>query len=205
MYLLNINTTAKKTIRIVNSINTNFVQYSKKDMPWLADVDIIVETESEGAEAKKQRNMMFMTFWMQAIQMATNEYSKNKLMREMMKSQGIEEDEVLEYFHPSIDEMAAKKDLDLLSRNEDVWPIDDMTEDHFTYIQVYRRAQQTPARDRAIDARIQAYIKSWQKAQQEAQWQQQWWGEGWVANQLANAAIQQANPQQVGALSNSSA
>jgi len=56
--------------------------------------------------------------------------------------------------------MQAKLDLELLNRDMEVADIEDLEEDHMTYIVVYGKAMDTDARNTAIQARREAFILS---------------------------------------------
>jgi len=198
-YKINLKTSSKKVIRVTKTFWSSFIEYGRKDFSTKEDVDIKISTKSEKEALDKKRQMALMTVGMNTLQSWRSEFAKILVERQMYVLNWIPEDEAMQYVPPTIEEMQAKLDLELLSRNEDVWPIENMQEDHMTYIIIYQRSLQTNAKETAIARRIDAYIKSWQQSKdQQAMQQAQWW---WVVNQLANASIQQANPQEQNALS----
>ena len=69
------------------------------------------------------------------------------------------------------EEIEAKMQLELLNRNQDLQPVEDiMNEDHDAYICIYRQAMDTPAKAKAIQNRLMAKM---QKEKQQKQEQQQ--------------------------------
>ena len=60
------------------------------------------------------------------------------------------------YYPPSLEELNAMSDLELLNNNEEPKPIENLQEDHRTYIIIYQRAKDTEAKFRAIQKRMEA-------------------------------------------------
>ena len=58
----------------------------------------------------------------------------------------------------SMEEMQAKVDLEFINRDEKPEDIKTLQEDHLTYIQVYQRAKDTPAKLNAITKRKSALL-----------------------------------------------
>jgi hypothetical protein len=53
-------------------------------------------------------------------------------------------------------EQKAREQLELLNRNIDLEPIDNINEDHDAYIAIYKQAVDTPAKRKAISNRLSA-------------------------------------------------
>ena len=87
----------------------------------------------------------------------------------------------------------AMLDLELLNVWEEVWEIQDMSENHSIYIHVYQQAIPWPAKEKAIAARKRALILSWQQQMAQANMMM---AQGWDAassNQLISNYISQQN------------
>jgi hypothetical protein len=75
-------------------------------------------------------------------------------------------------------EEKAKMLVHILNANDKSWAeIDDLSEDHLTYMLIFESALDTPAKRLAIQNRRNAYIMSWQVMQQWAS------AEWWMVNQ----------------------
>lgn len=118
--------------------------------------------------------------------------AKNMAERKLYELSNIEEDEQLVYAPPTYEEMDAMQKLILLNNNDMLGAkIDDPNVDHLTYIIVFQRALNTPAKFAAIEARKMAMIELGQ--QQETQSQQGNQFNNMATSQMLNQAQQQNN------------
>ena len=115
--------------------------------------------------------------------------SKAFAERKLQMLNWMTKDEAMVLVPPSPEETNARLDVNLLNEDETPWPIENMNEDHMTYIVIYSRAIDTEAKRKAIEARTRAYIASWQA--------QLWWEVSWVQTALASANASQLTSQLV--------
>ena len=186
----------EKNIKLQNSFGNVIVSVKRKDIDTWANIDIKIINKSEEDAMKEQEKAWLLIVADLVLQdPASPTISKTFAKRSIARANNISKDKVSVLFPASIEEMKAKMDLELLNRDREVWEIEDLQEDHMTYIVVYGKAMDTKTRDDAIQSRMEAMILSWQSKRQQAP-EEQW---GWVlwstAAQLTNAWIQ-ANAQQ---------
>lgn len=83
----------------------------------------------------------------------------NKFLRKILETLDVYELEPEAYIPESVDEMKARMNLELLNNNIEIsHPI--AGEDYMTYIEIYKQALDTPAKEKAIALYAQAYIDS---------------------------------------------
>lgn len=180
------------------ALKTNFWQdyYSIKGDDFMTDneVDVDILTEAEEEDKKQKRKLWLLATIQYVLQFAKSEYSKRLAVRMLQEYNDIPKDLALTFIDPSNDEMEAWDDVQLINNNE-VPPISDdaMMQDHWTYILIYQKAKDTPAKNKAIQNRKMLAIRSGQTV-----WQQQmpveWWG--MTQAMVTNNMLQQANKQE---------
>lgn len=87
-----------------------------------------------------------------------SELAKRCFERKLYKLQGFDWDEIMTRVPESMEEMQAKVDLEFINRDEKPDDIKTLNEDHLTYLQVYQRAKDTPAKLNAITKRKNALL-----------------------------------------------
>lgn len=109
----------------------------------------------------------------------------------MLKLNGQDRDTILEEVPPYYEELMAKQWSELLDHDEDAPKINNLNEDHMTYLVIYQWCEDTDAKFRAIEARKKALLLSMQQSMQPQA--QPWMGMPWpwqspqvVSNQLGN-------------------
>jgi len=185
----------EKNIMLQNSFGNVIQSVKRKDIDTWANIDVKIINKSEEEAMKEQEKAGLLVVADLVLQDPTSPtISKTFAKRSIARAQWLSKDKVSVLFPSSVEEMSARMDLELLNRDRDVNEIEDLQEDHMTYIVVYGKAMDTDSRDRAIQARKEAMILSGQSRREQApgQW-------GWVlwssAAQFTNAAIQ-GNQQQ---------
>lgn len=78
----------------------------------------------------------------------------------MYEWSNIDSETVCSWIEPSLEEMQALQDLELINNNEEPAECSDVNEDHWTYINIYQYALNTKAKYDAIEKRRQLYIQS---------------------------------------------
>lgn len=185
----------EKNIMLQNSFGNVIQSIKRKDIDTWANIDVKIINKSEEEAMKEQEKAGLLVVADLVLQDPTSPtISKTFAKRSIAKAQGLSKDKVSVLFPPSIEEMTARMDLELLNRDMEVNEIEDLAEDHMTYIIVYGKWMDTNSRDGAIQARKEAFILSGQSRKEQAP--EQWgWALGSTAAQLTNAGIQ-ANSQQ---------
>ena len=87
-----------------------------------------------------------------------SELAKRCFERKLYRLQGFARDEIMARVPESMEEMQAKNDLEFINRNEKPEDIQTLQEDHLTYLQIYERAKDTPAKLQAITRRRNAML-----------------------------------------------
>ena len=179
-----------KMLRISNGFWVNVIEIRKDDFLWWKNPDITIDSKVN-VEAENQRLkadfLAMLPYW-------TNDPSKPKVLKNIalryaLKLQWVTREMInILTYEPS--EEKAKMLVKLL--NEDDLQgavIDDMSEDHLTYMIIFESALDTKAKRIAIDNRKQAYIMSGQVNAQF--WQADWWMVNQSQAQLTSNSISQ--------------
>ena len=200
-YLNNFWDNKEKTFRLNDWLGSVYYAVKKKDFMWLTDIDIEITSQTDVDEQKAKERAWYTavaSLLLSDPNLWKNE--KNFIIRKLWELNWISKEETVRMVKPTKEENQATLDLQLLNDNEDVWPILDMNEDHWTFITIYQRALNTPAKWKAIQRRLLAADMAEQnKAEQMAQQpqQQQWNPQAWsMWNMLVNDMIQNQNKTQ---------
>ena len=87
-------------------------------------------------------------------------HAKNQINRYSLDISGVDQEKIDEFIPKTWEEMDAEEKLPLLDANDSSGAkIDNMNVDHSTYIEVFSRASDTPAKFVAIQARKRAMIE----------------------------------------------
>ncbi len=185
----------EKNIMLQNSFGNTIQSIKRKDIDTWANIDVKIINKSEEEAMKEQEKAGLLVVADLVLQDPSSpSISKTFAKRSIAKANWINKDKISVLFPSSPEEMGARLDLELLNRNMWVAEIDNLQEDHMTYIVVYGKAMDTDARNEAIQARMEAYVLSWQSAKEQQS--QEWgWALWSAAAQVTNASIQ-ANQQQ---------
>ncbi len=183
----------EKRFKLNDSVWEVYYSVKKKDFMWITDIDVEIKAQSEiDAEMEKQK------VWFTAVadyvlnNPNSTQSGKNFALRELLKVNRIPQEKINMMVKPTLEEIRAVEDLEDLNNNEDVWPIEDLNEDHRTYIIIYDRAFDTDAKWRAISKRRMAIEMSWQNTQ--VLWETG--GNGAMKNMAVNNMLQQDNKTQ---------
>ena len=162
-----------------------------KDLDTKRDLHLTLVTEIDRREQEEANKAAFMASYQPLMEQA-NEFGKIQLTRDFAKVMWMDDELVNSIYDYPPEFEKANLDLELLNRNEDVWEITDMNENHKIYIEVYQQALDTEAKRKAIMRRKQALILSWQ---QNKEAMMQWMGQmnGASQNQLVSNYISQQN------------
>lgn len=157
MYLANIKSIDEKVVYFNNSYSqTNYI-FKKDDFIWNWDLRLeLIDKWAREQElnAKRANRMALMP---QLIAWAKTEDERVILYRELLDMQW-EDEEVIEALFPlTPTEIRAYDKLEAINENDIRWTIiDDLNEDHNTYIKIFRTADDTEVKEKAIQARYDA-------------------------------------------------
>lgn len=191
MYQANLKSTDEKLIYFNTAYSQSNYIFKKDDFIWTWDLRLeLVDKWAREQElnAKKADRMALMP---QLIAGAKTEDERVMLYRELLEMQG-EDEEVIESLFPlTPTEVRAYDKLEAINENDIRWAnIDDINEDHNTYIKIFMTADETDVKEKAIQARYEAlaYSGAWI-------WLQENWAEDSAQNvsaaQLTSNAMQQ--------------
>ena len=184
----------KKIIRVTNSLWSQNIEFSKKDLFTTKDPDIEVISNTELTTERQKQSVQLTPLLMNIIaDPGASKISKTMAQRKLLELAWIDEDEQLIYVNPSWEELDAKDKLVLLDNNDMDWvkiEPEELQWDQMTYITIFSQALPTDATKTAIQARKEAIIQKWK---QETMWMQWSW---WMGQQATNLALQNSNQQQ---------
>jgi len=149
--------TQKKILRLTGDSETKWKSMSRGDFIANAHPDIVITLTSEYGNQKATELRSFLGVYPLIFDASTHPLSLVLAKRKLLRLSGLDESEIRELLPPSVDELDAEQDLELLNKNIPV-EIHDFDEDHFTYLTVYARSDDTPAKFAAIEARKKALI-----------------------------------------------
>lgn len=187
----------EKYIRIKTGIWVKAISIEQDKFDTKMDPDIKIKSKAELKTKRKQEAANLMAL-LPLIQQNPSipEVSKLFYLRDILKSNWIDDELIEIYVPPTVDEKSAYEEIALLNEDE-LWDplIPDLNQDHLSYIIIYHQALNTDAKWTAIEARWEAYKASWQAQQQQQlvmQQMQQWGGSAsnMATNQLMSGAIQ---------------
>jgi len=194
-YMENFPDNKEKIVRINQWLWEQNIILSKADFVSNKTPLIRISQKSDIDNLNRENKANFMAIYpLIAQDPSLPRISKTYALRKLLKLNGLTKGEISIIAPMSAEEMEARQQLELINRNQavEVWSLD---EDHFTYLIVYQRAFNTPAKFAAIEMRKQAYILSWQQ-ERDAQAAMIAWN-NWMAQsawgQLVSNAIAKWN------------
>lgn len=175
----------KKYVQINRGVETMWDEVTRKEIIAPQEPNITVINKSDVIAQDMKQKADYMALYPMLMQNPMlPEVSKRFMTRKVLKLSGLSRQEIEIQVPLTPDEMQAKQDVMFLNRNLPI-NVQDMNEDHYTYLVIYQSALDTPAKQAAIAARQQAYILSWQSQQQSLMWVMQWeWQSQMWANML---------------------
>lgn len=163
-----------KVIRVANWFGVNIIEIRKDDFLWGQNPDIMIESKKKVESEREKMKTNFLAM----LPYFTEDPSKptvvkNVALRYSLKLQWMSKEMVnLLTYDPN--EEKAKSFVHLLNADDKRGAeIDDLNEDHLTFLVIFESAIDTEAKRLAIQKRREAYIISWQ-ASKEKEWTE-WW------------------------------
>lgn len=186
-----------KSFKLNNKIWSDYFNLKREDFITKENIDLEVITESELEEKKNKERMWLMATINYVLQNPeSSKYSKATALRQLAILNWTPREYADIWYPPSIEELRAMWDVELLNNNEEPKEIKDLNEDHWTYIIIYQRAVDTEAKFNAIEKRKQAIMMKGNTVMQPMNV-----SNGTVTNQVTNNMLQQDNSQPVNATS----
>jgi len=179
----------EKNIKLQNAFGNVITTLKREDIDTWFNIDIKIISKTEESEVREKDKIALLTIADLVLQdQASPNISKTFAKRQIAKANWLDKEKISVLFPASAEEAQAKLDLELLNRDMDVWEIDNLQEDHLTYLVVYQKAMDTEAKRKAISDRQQAYTLSWQA--QAPRLPEEWvkWV-GWITAQAASQSI----------------
>lgn len=189
--------TDKKNIYINTGVGMTPMTIVQKDFSTSNEIDVKIISKAEKEEDNKMKLANGMPLLNFVLSRPWSKYGKDLMLRDVFQWAWFDKERANVYVDPSVEEVQANQDLELINRNEDPMEAKSLDEDHWTFVVIYQSAVDTPAKWRAIEKRMQLYVLSGQAA--KAQEQMAWLGNNdnlsnTQAQLTSNALNQWANP-----------
>lgn len=180
-----------KLIRVANAFWVNVLEIRKDDFLWWSNPDITIESKKKVESDRKEQDIMFDTmlpYFIQDPSKAT--IVKNVALRQSLKLKWVSKELINILTYDKNEEWAKAKVIWINNNDPRGAIIDDITEDHLTYLVIFQSALDTPMKQKAIQARKEAYILSWQAMMQKSN--PEWWMINQMQSQLNAQRIWQS-------------
>ena len=189
-YQQNLSGTDKKIIRIQSALGSQFSTITRKVFITNQDPDIRITSKLETEQKRFKDDLSFSSVAPLYISDPTLPVaSRNYARRHLLKLKGFPNEQIMIMVPESPDEMKARMENELLSRNSRE-PEISMNEDHLSHIVVHSQAEKTDATMAHIQAHSLAYYESSQ-AETDKQTANQYLMQG--AGSIASTAGANAN------------
>lgn len=192
MYLANIKSIDVKMIYFNTSYSQTTYTFKKDEFIWTWDLRLELVNKAEREQELQAKKADRMALMPQLIAWAKSETERVQLYREMLEMQGEDEEDIMRLFPLTADEIRAYDKLEAINEDDITWAIiDDINEDHNTFIKIFQTAEDTKTKEKALTARYNALAYTWMMMW----WQVQNWAEASAQNvssaQLTSNAMQQ--------------
>ena len=185
--------TETKLARVANWFWISNIEFRRDDFIWWESLDIIIESKKYIEQLREKQKVSFMAklpLLLQDPNIPT--ISKKIALRYSLKLDWMQKDYINVMVPPTTEELNAQEKIKLINNENELWVlVDDINEDHYTYLILFEKARDNDIKQKAIENRKQAIIMSGQNMKLE----QQWWALNWQANAMASqmwsALIQQ--------------
>lgn len=193
-YQENFDGSEEKIAKLSSGFGTKIVTFKKDEFTTGNDIDIIIENKTD-TDAKMEQEKVNIPFYIEQSQDPSKpEIVRLFLQRKVARLMWMPKPEIDFIYRKTEDELKAMDEVAML--NIDMMPKSiEWDEDQLTYLMIYERAIDTPAKAKAMQKRETAYREQLKQQKQvlAAQWQEQ--NEGWVGqwtlNQFNSNAIAQ--------------
>lgn len=183
----------RKYIRITKGFESVPTELRRDDFLGIQDPDIYIDSEAN-ISAKREKDKLSFQAQLPLIlsDPSIPQISKTYALRYSLKLNGVPR-EMIKIMTFNNTEVDARNKVALLNANDMAGAeIDDINEDHLTYLIMFENALDTPAKMEAIRRRREAIILAWQSGPNQQNGNMQWIANASAA-QMTNAALQNNN------------
>ena len=182
----------KKKIKVPGRYGGRYLELEAKDFIVEDSVEVIIEFALD-VEEKNDKTKLEMIATRDAFMNdpQKSDIAKKVFERELFRLQGFSPEKIALFSEKTLEEEQAELDLELLNRDEELEPIADLNENHLVYLEIYKRAKDTPAKHKAIWARRQAQMQKLRL--QGGQNQIMGTGDQQMKGQIVSSMMAQAN------------
>ena len=182
-----------KLIRVSSWFWISNIEFKRDDFIWWEMVDIVVESRKYIEQLREKQKISFMAKLPLILQDANiPTISKKIAMRYSLKLDWMQRDYINIMIPPTVEELNAEQKITLINNENDLWAVvDDIAEDHYTYLVLFERARDNSVKQKAIENRKQAIILSWQNQINQENNNAVSWQANAMASQMWSAVIQQ--------------
>lgn len=153
MYQKNFDANKKLIARLSVGFGSRTITIDKKDFMSSNELDVIVINKSDKVAQMEKEKLSIPYYQQEANNPELSKIVRLFFKRKIARLSGMQPDEIqFAYFDPV--EEKAKEEVILLNYDKDI-KIIDPTEDQMTYLMIYKRAIDTPAKERAVIKRSQ--------------------------------------------------
>lgn len=153
MYQKNFDANKKLIARLSVGFGSRTITIDKKDFMSSNELDVIVINKSDKVAQMEKEKLSIPYYQQEANNPELSKIVRLFFKRKIARLSGMQPDEIqFAYFDPV--EEKAKEEVILLNYDKDI-KIVDPTEDQMTYLMIYKRAIDTPAKERAVIKRSQ--------------------------------------------------
>ena len=185
-----------KFIRVANGFDSMPIEFRRDDFDGIESPEIKIESKKKAEQDREKEKLAFMTtlpYFMQDPM--TPKIIKTLALRYSMKLQWTPREYIKLLTYNKDEEWAKAKVIAINNNDESGITINNMSDDHQTYLVMFESAMDSPIKAKAIEARKQAYIMSGQMAMQQwaaVEWQ--WGGQvNAMQNQMTSNMLSQWN------------
>lgn len=144
----------EKSIRIAGALGASWRPFTRENLIANTDPDVSIESRVL-AEQRKFNELQQFRGYLQVIAMDPTARIRFGL-RYMGKLSGLKQDVIEQLLPPTIDEMVAEEENEMLRSNEKVEVM--VTDDHQTHIEIHNKMEDTPAKFAHINAHKRAMV-----------------------------------------------
>lgn len=183
-----------KFIRIANWFDSMPIEFRRDDFAWIESPDIKIVSRQQAEQEREQEKISFLAMMPYFTEDPTiPKVIKTLAIRYAMGLQWTPREKIkILTYNP--DEEAAKQKLIFINNEDMRWAIvDNMSDDHQTFLTIFEWARDSSIKDKAIQNRKDALVASGQLQAQTAAWLEQsgWWQVNAMQSQMTSNLISQ--------------
>lgn len=157
MYQANFKSTDEKLVFFNTSYSQTTFAFRRDDFIWQWDLRLDLINRAEKEQELQSKKADRMALLPQLIAGAKTETKRTQLYREQLEAQWEEEDYIMALFPLTDQEIKAYDKLSAINEDDIRWAIiDDINDDHNTFIDIFQTAEDNDTKRKALFARYQA-------------------------------------------------